>query len=109
MRRSWAERALWPAGVVLGLAAEYAAYGFDEPAKAAADLATGWIVLGCGLVLWRRGERTGPLLAATGLTWFLGNFAAAALYVHRGPLIHALTANRLAISVGYMAAVIEPV
>jgi signal transduction histidine kinase len=97
----WTRRALWPAGIVVGLAAEYVS-GFDVPALA--DLATGWIVLACGLLLWRRAPRraTGPLLAATGLTWFAGNFTGALLYLHRGPLIHALVPSPRAVMIaGY--------
>ena len=62
MRASWADRtrhALWPAGIVVGLAAEYAANGVDAPGRALADLATGWIVLGCGLLLRLRLSRVG--------------------------------------------------
>ncbi|MDA0158719.1 hypothetical protein OM076_00465 [Solirubrobacter ginsenosidimutans] len=115
MPASWADRtrrALWPAGAAIGLAAEYAANGLDAPGRALADLATGWVVLGCGLLLWRRAPRrtTGPLLAATGLTWFAGNFAGALIYVHRGPLVHALVPSSPAMVVaGYAAAVITPV
>ena len=39
------------------------------------------------------GSRRGPLLAATGTTWFAGNFVAAGLYLHRGPLVHLLLAD----------------
>jgi signal transduction histidine kinase len=72
---------------------------------AAADLATGWALAACGLVLWARlpGNRTGPLLTATSAAWFLGTFADSglsgyadfgALFVtlHRGPLFHSVLA-----------------
>ncbi|HET8948911.1 MAG TPA: hypothetical protein VFN44_00325 [Solirubrobacteraceae bacterium] len=111
---------LWPAGAVLGLAAEAASSGLDDPGTALPDLVTGWFVLACGLVAWGRrpDSLTGPLLAATGLTWFAGNFADLALFWHRGPLVHALLAHpggratapvdRVAIGAGYAAAVVTP-
>ncbi|MGH2980426.1 MAG: hypothetical protein ACRDKV_00085, partial [Solirubrobacterales bacterium] len=69
-------------------------------------------------------------MAATGFSWFLGNFAttgvtavdwlgAHALYVYRGPLIHLLVTypsgrlssrlDRIAVAVGYAAAIVTPV
>ena len=49
----------------------------------------------CWAVGWWRGivvrrSRVGPLMAAAGVAWFLGSFWPAALYLHRGPLVHAL-------------------
>ncbi|MFQ6148478.1 sensor histidine kinase [Streptomyces seoulensis] len=46
-----------------------------EPAGLARDLCVGWAFAGSGLVAWARrpANRTGPLLLAEGLTWFLGN------------------------------------
>ncbi|HEV8166997.1 MAG TPA: ATP-binding protein, partial [Actinomycetota bacterium] len=96
------------------------------------DLAVGWTLIGCGLVASsRRPEsRTGALMAATGLTWFAGNFAqvgvaavawvaAHLLYLHRGPLVQLVLAypsgrpsSRLvrgAVALGYVAAVITPI
>lgn len=100
--------------VLLGVLAEWAALRrapLQEPVSAldirlaVADLATGWVLAACGLVLWSRrpGNRVGPLLTATGATWFLGSIAesgvasyadAGALFVtlHRGPLVHAVLA-----------------
>ncbi|HET8821158.1 MAG TPA: ATP-binding protein [Thermoleophilaceae bacterium] len=84
--------ALVPAGVALGVAAEWASYDTGELDLAIADLLAGWALLGCGLVAWsaRRESRVGPLMAATGVAWFLGSFVPGALYVHRGPLVHLL-------------------
>ena len=67
----------WLAGIMLGLAAEWVGFGWDDPRRWIPDLAVGWTLIGCGLIAWaRRPEsRTGPLMAATGFTWFLGNFA----------------------------------
>ena len=86
---------------LLGLAAEWAAFGWDDPGQWIPDLAVGWSFIACGLVgRWRRPDSgTGPLMVAVGFTWFLGNFAAVevppvawlathVLYLHRGPLIH---------------------
>ena len=119
------------AGVVVGLAAEWVSIGWTEPFQSIPDLAVGWTFIGCGLVAaWKRPEsRSGWLMAATGFTWFLGNFsevdmpviawvAAHAVYLHRGPLVHLLlsypsgrTTSRLiqgAIAVGYAVAIITP-
>jgi hypothetical protein len=120
------------AGAALDLTAERVGFGWGDPRHWTPDLAVGWTFIGCGLVAWaRRPEsRTGPLMAATGFTWFLGNFAGVgvaavawvaghAVYLHRGPLVHLVLAypsgrpgSRLvrgAIVVGYAAAVITPV
>jgi signal transduction histidine kinase len=105
--------------VALGLAAEIVAFGSDELGSAIADLAAGWALLGCGLVAGlRRGEsRSGLLMAATGIAWFLASFAPAA-DVHRGLLVHLLLAypsGRLArrrdqvlVAAAYVASAIEP-
>jgi signal transduction histidine kinase len=123
---------LWPAGAAVGIAAEWASFGWDAPRHWIPDLVTGWTLIACGLVAWsRRPEsRSGALMAATGFAWFLGNFAtlgiavvdwvgAHALYVYRGPLVHLLVAypsgrlssrlDRAAVTVGYIAALITPV
>ena len=84
--------ALAVAGVGFGLTAEVVAYGSGELGRAAADLTVGWTLVGCGLVAWERRPalRFGPLMVAAGGAWFLGTYATAALYLHRGPLVHAL-------------------
>jgi signal transduction histidine kinase len=104
--------AVVPAGLALGLYAEWAALRrgpFEEPTSGAeirlalADLVVGFLFLGCGLVAWTRRpqSRTGLLFMLTGLTWFLGTFAASGesgyasfgalfLTLHRGLLVHAL-------------------
>jgi signal transduction histidine kinase len=119
------------AGAALGLTAEWVGFGWADPRHWIPDLAVGWTFIGCGLVaLARRPEsRSGPLMAATGFTWFLGNFAgvgvaavawvaAHLVYLHRGPLVQLVLAypsgrpgSRLvrgAVAVGYAAAVITP-
>jgi signal transduction histidine kinase len=92
------------AAVPFGAVSEAVAFEIGEPDRWIPDLVTGWVLIGCGLVTWdRRSESaTGPLLAATGFAWFLGNFAAVGglvgwvarqgLYLHRGPLFHAVIA-----------------
>jgi signal transduction histidine kinase len=120
------------AGVALGLTAEWVGFGWGDPRHWIPDLAVGWTSIGCGLVASRRQSesRTGPLLAATGFTWFMGNFAnvgiAAVAWVaahlvnlYRGPLVELVLAypsgrpaSRLvrgAVAVGYAAAVITPI
>jgi signal transduction histidine kinase len=122
----------WLAGIMLGLAAEWVGFGWDDPRRWIPDLAVGWTLIGCGLIAWaRRSEsRTGPLMAATGFTWFLGNFAqvdvapvawvaAHALYLHRGPLVQLVLTYpsgrpesplvRGAVVVGYAVAIITPI
>src|SRR5262245_29384224 len=100
MRRSTTLLAV--AGVVLGIFAERAAFEWGEPARWIPDLVTGWSLIACGLFVRIREPRnpTGALLAATGFTWFLGNWAPAegalgwvgsqAVYLHRGPLFHSI-------------------
>ncbi|HET6713346.1 MAG TPA: ATP-binding protein [Actinomycetota bacterium] len=100
MRRSTTPLAV--AGVVLGLLAESAAFDLNDPARWIPDLVTGWSLIACGLFVRIREPRnpTGALLAATGFTWFLGNWASAGgvagwiggqcIYLHRGPLFHSI-------------------
>ena len=114
-------RLLWPAAVVLGLAAELVAYDVGAVRHWLPDLAVGWSFVGCGLVAWsrRRESRTGLLLAATGFAWFAGNFAGSLVYLHRGPLVHCVLAYpsgrlrsrvaRATVAVGYVAALAPPV
>ncbi len=129
MRRSGL---VWLAGGVLGLTAEWVGFGWGDPREWIPDLAVGWSFIGCGLVASGRRpqSRTGLLLAATGFTWFLGNFAdvgvaavawAAAhlVYLYRGPLVQLLLTypsgrpgSRLvrgAVALGYAVAVITPI
>src|SRR5215211_1574782 len=120
------------AGVALGLTAEWVGFGWGDPRHWLPDLAVGWTFIGCGLVAsGRRPEsRTGALLAATGFTWFVWNFASVGVaavawvaghlvYLYRGPLVQLVLAypsgrpgSRLvrgAVAVGYAAAVITPI
>jgi signal transduction histidine kinase len=111
--------ALWPAGLVLGIVAEWSAWT-DDPGLMALDLAVGFALIASGLVAWqRRGpSAAGPLLAVSGFAWFLGNFAGWALYLHRGPLVQLLVCypggrprSRLqwaVVAAGYACAAISP-
>jgi signal transduction histidine kinase len=111
--------ALWPAGLLLGIAAEWGAWT-DDPAGAAVDLAVGFLLIGLGLVAWQRrgSSAVGPLMAASGFAWFLGSLAAWALYLHRGPLVHLVVSypsgrprSRLqwaVVAAGYTYAVASP-
>ena len=121
----------WPAGVALGLAAEWVAFTWDAPSSWLPDLAVGWTFITCGLAAksLRPDNNAGSLMAATGFAWFLGNFASAEVdlvawvgshttYVHRGFLVHLLLAypvgrllrrnERVAATVGYVAAFLTP-
>jgi signal transduction histidine kinase len=112
---------LWAAGVVVGVAAEWVAFGWDRPGRWLPDLITGWALIACGLAgcSARPGSRSGVLMAATGFAWFAGNFSAAAIYLHRGPLVHLVLSYpgatlaprlaRVAVVVGYGAAVVPAV
>jgi signal transduction histidine kinase len=96
-------RAAWPAGLVVGLGAEWLARSGQSLAAAVVDLAVGWTLIGCGLLLWSRRpqSRIGLLLTLAGFAWFLGTLASsrieavavlgtALLFLHRGPLCHAI-------------------
>jgi signal transduction histidine kinase len=122
---------VWPVALATGLAAEAIAYGWRDPTRWVPDLLVGWTFIACGLVATakRPTSRSGFLTAATGLTWFLPNFAglsgalggaaASTLFWHRGPLVHLVLTHpegrtrspltRAAIVVGYAAALVSPV
>ncbi|WP_257155545.1 ATP-binding protein [Streptomyces sp. Ru87] len=64
------------------------------------DLSVGWAYAAAGLVAWwrRPANRTGPLLLAEGLTWFLGNFQGSGV-----PLLFALGAWGEALNLAVLA------
>lgn len=111
---------VWPAAIGLGIAAESAAFSWDDPAQWLPDLLVGLTFFACGSLAWERwgAHGAGALLAATGVTWFLGNFSADLLYLHRGVLVHLVLAypgwrprsrlDLVAIAVGYAAAIAAP-
>jgi signal transduction histidine kinase len=118
---TWRAAAVIAAGIVLGPVAAAAAYPSGELGLALADLAAGWALIGSGLVAWMRrpDSRFGPLTIASGAAWFAGDLAPAALFLHRGPFVHALLsypAGRLwgrfaaaAVVVAYIDGAVEPV
>ena len=74
----WRWRSLsWPAGIAIGVAAEGARFGWHDASRWLPDLFVGWVFIACGLIASaRRPEsRAGGLLAATGVAWFVPNFA----------------------------------
>jgi signal transduction histidine kinase len=118
-------------GFAMGLASEWPLLQSGEPANWTPDLVTGWTLIACGLVAveWRPLSRSGDLLMATGIAWFLPNFnylepaivgqvLASMVFVHRGPLMHLLFTypsgrassqfTRTAIIAGYFAAFAYP-
>ena len=119
MSRLW--YALWPAAVVLGLGVEWAAFDDGELGLVVADLLVGWLLIGCGLVAWRRRpeSRVGLLMGIAGVTWFAGSLGQAALYLHRGPLVHLHLSyptgrlptrlSRVVVIAAYVDAVVEPI
>ena len=95
--------AAWPAGLVLGLGAEWLARSGQSLPTVGADLAVGWTLIGCGLLIRSRRAQgsVGPLLAVSGFAWFLATLAGsriavfavvgtALLFLHRGALCHAI-------------------
>lgn len=123
----WRVLLLGALGGGLGLLAESTAYGLGDVGHWIPDLIVGWTFIAGGLAgWWRRPESgTGPLLAATGYAWFLGNFHGGLLgpialfALHRGPLIHCVLSfprwrpssrlDRATVVAGYVAATVTPV
>jgi signal transduction histidine kinase len=120
------------AGVAFGIGAEAVGFGLRDARHWVPDLAVGWGCIGFGLVAMHRKPRSfsAALLAATGFTWFFGNFAPAGvgvvawlaarlLFLYRGPLIHLVLTypggrarSRLticAIAAGYAVSIVKPI
>jgi len=123
---------LWPAGAVVGVAAEWRLYGWADPGSWVPDLLAGWAMIGCGLAGWARRpqSRSGVLLAAAGFAWFVPDFAATgvspvgwlgahALYLYRGPLVQLVLTypqgrvrgrvEGAVVAAGHVTAVVTPV
>ena len=86
-----ARAALLAGGVAVGVAAELVSHE-STPALTGADLTVGCVLLACGYLA--RDSRVAALTMLAGCTWFLGNFAAPLLFLHRGPLVHLLVSDR---------------
>ena len=115
--------------MAIGLVAEWRLFGWAAPRSWIPDLLTGWTLLGCGLVAWsRRPEsRSGHLLVAAGVAWFVPNLGAGTwgwlatygLYLHRGALIQLVLTypsgrshgrlDRAAVITGWVMALAAPV
>ena len=118
-RRPSPATVLWLSGVAFGLASEAAAFDRGDVRHWLPDLVVGLTCVGAGAYALPRRPGTGGLLAATGFTWFLGNFAPSLLYLHRGPLVHVLITypgwrprshvELAAVAAGYGAAVLAPI
>ena len=109
--------ALWPAGLVFGLAAEW----IGRPELTVLDALAGFALLFLGLFAWsRRSEsRVGVLMTAAGFAWFLGSMWAPAVFLHRGPLAQLLLSypsgrlssrlERAAVGAAYVYAAAYPI
>ncbi|MDX6719232.1 MAG: hypothetical protein QOJ63_1486 [Solirubrobacteraceae bacterium] len=118
VRRAAIIAALAVGGVALGIVAEAQAQAQADAGlgAAAADIATGWTLLACGLwgIAARPAQRRWLLVVASGLTWFAGTLSTDLVYLHRGPLVHAMVAATrdrsplaaAAVAAGYCDAVI---
>ena len=127
----WPGNFVWLAAAVLAIGAEWLALPGTTGGAAAADLVAGATILFAGLVAWRFSPDSllGPLLAAAGVSWFVGTVATAhvgfiaaigalAVTLHRGPLVHAVLcypSGRLAgrlvgvvVVIAYLCAVVTP-
>jgi signal transduction histidine kinase len=78
------------ASLVAAIGAE--ADGGVEMPERVGDLAAGLALLGGGVIasIRRPHAGAGPLMFATGVTWFAGDLWSPLLYAHRGPLVHLL-------------------
>ena len=68
---------LWPAAFGFGLLSLLiarshpgATFGGSSWTAGLAELAAGWAVIGAGCYVWRRGKRSGLLMAIAGVAWF---------------------------------------
>jgi signal transduction histidine kinase len=80
--------ALWPTGLVFGVAVEWV----GQPELIGLDAAAGFALLFLGLWAWssRTESVVGQIMVAGGLAWFLGTLWAPAVFLNRGPLAHLL-------------------
>ncbi len=61
-----------------------------DPLLQIADPIVGMVLLACGAITWARRpkSRVGLLLVVASGCWFLGSLWSAAVFLHRGPLVH---------------------
>ena len=78
---------LWPVAIVVGLTSEWAAFGWHDFSHWIPDLVVGLVFIGCGVTAIARNRGTAALLIGAGLSWFLANFWADLVFVHRGLLV----------------------
>jgi signal transduction histidine kinase len=107
----------WPVGLAFGVAAEW----IGRPELIELDAVAGFALVFLGLSAWSRRPRTavGPIMAASGFTWFLGTFWSPALYLHRGPVAHLMLSypsgrlssrrEQVAVAAAYVYAAVYPV
>jgi signal transduction histidine kinase len=112
--------ALVPLALAVAVAAEWRSYRGGDLPLLVADGVVGCVLVTCGVIAWQRRpeSRIGALMALAGFTWFAGNFWSAALYLHRGPLVHVHISyptgrlrRRLALAtvvLAYVDAIVEP-
>lgn len=82
---------LLAAGIGLAIFAELVSYDAgDDLALTVVDGIVGLVMVASGVIAWDRrpGSWAGPLLGASGLAWFAGNFVPGLVFLHRGPLVH---------------------
>jgi signal transduction histidine kinase len=77
-------------GIAFGVISEEIRFGLTEPQRWVQDFVVGLGLLVLGLLALQRVTGTGGLLIGSGYAWWMGNLAPAALYVHRGLLLHAI-------------------
>jgi signal transduction histidine kinase len=80
--------------IAFGLITEEVAFGLSNPRRWVPDLLVGVALTGFGLFAFQLQRGVGALLMAAGLTWWLGNLVPAALYIHRGIMLHAVSTYR---------------
>jgi signal transduction histidine kinase len=110
---------LWSVGVVVGLASERSAFGWDDLTRWIPDLVVGLVFVGCGAHAVSQSRGTAMLLVAVGFCWFAANVWPEVSFVHRGVLVHLVVAypgwrprspvDVGAVAVGYVAALVLPV
>ena len=116
----WFRLALFPAALAVAVAVEWSSYEAGEIELVVVDGIVGVVLVVCGALAWdlRPESRSGPLMVLAGFTWFAGTVVPAALFWHRGPLVHLVLSyptgrlrRRLAaavVAIAYVDAVVEP-